>query len=811
MKTCTTSSQRRPRRLAKTAAVALAAAALPWGSTPALAGRVVFSDAILTTPDGLAQLTGVALAVNNAGQVVGSYVDPASGDWRAFLWRPGFNGGTVDIGSTAAGATSSANAITDPAGVRGTVQIAGTVTNASGLSHGFVQTRNNLLGTVLERQFTGASGEAMFVGGVNAAGVAMGTFTRPGGTTAVPNAQAFSSSPAGGITTLGGGGGGGGATSGGFAINNAGQAAGYISSSATGGYRHAAVFEGGAVRDLGTLGGGNSQARAISQNGWVVGFSQETASGQYHAFVHRDGAMRRIAGNLDQGGNSYAHAVNSVGQVAGWVLPAVGRSTAFIHSVSSGAVSLEGRTFGLLGSAIDVISVYGMNDLGQMVGRSATGNAVLLSPVGTLTWNQLRGGRVADPVNWDSGLGFSPNRLLDVEIASATSQTVTADSSFSAQSLQVGGATASGTGGLMTLQLSNGAVVNPTYGLVVEPSGRLQGQGRVAGINAVLNRGTVVALPGQTLTLDSGLDNRGVVTGEGRIEANLINRGGGAAGVVVSAGQSLTLAGTVHSSADGSQIHVASGSSLTMEGRFVHQGGARLFIDGGRLQAGYGANRMANGGQILVRSGVSAILGDLNNGTRGLVHASGAARLTMWDPVLNDGEFRASEGAQIVYVGMAAGRGAYSSEDAGSFHRFIGGFSPGATAGPSVAEAELGDVQFASPLTLDIGGLAPGTGHDHLVFSASVLFDVGSALTLRLVNGFAPAAGDVFGLFSYAQAPSGFLRSDALPGLAAGLQWDVSQLHTSGQLLVASVPEPGTWALWCAGLGCLGFVVRRRA
>ena len=117
-------------------------------------------------------------------------------------------------------------------------------------------------------------------------------------------------------------------------------------------------------------------------------------------------------------------------------------------------------------------------------------------------------------------------------------------------------------------------------------------------------------------------------------------------------------------------------------------------------------------------------------------------------------------------------------------------------------------MQLASLLTMEIGGLAAGSQHDHISFIGSVQLDSTSFLDIKLINGFVPHAGDHFALFSYAQAPVGNFEDFNLPALGAGLNWDVSQLHSTGLLSVTAVPEPQTWALWMVGLG--GLVVRRR-
>ena len=66
------------------------------------------------------------------------------------------------------------------------------------------------------------------------------------------------------------------------AINERGDVVG--ESSTAGGDRHAVVWSGGSVRDLGTLGGSSSSAVGINENGLIAGNAQD-ANGNDHAVV----------------------------------------------------------------------------------------------------------------------------------------------------------------------------------------------------------------------------------------------------------------------------------------------------------------------------------------------------------------------------------------------------------------------------------------------------------------------------------------------------------------------------------------------
>lgn len=773
-------------------------------AAPAWAGGVVYRAQFLGNPTGLGNnASSSALAINNAGQVAGWYSLSSLDNRQAFL----YSGGVMqDLGVTLAGPTDRATALSDPQGVTGRYYVVGDGVQANGVTGaaGFIQSRNSLnLLSVSTTAIAAPASNLIAVRGVNAAGLVVGNLITPNNT-----AAAYLRDAAGELRALNPGSG----VSWAYAINSAGQVAG-AAAAVPNGRVSAVIFESGGMRDLGGLGGNLAEATAINARGWAVGMSQVAGSNNFHAFDYRNGVMTRIGENLGAETGSRATGINLSGQVVGVltsnfspIIPDAG----FIYSSSGGARSLDSYVVNLGGTGTFIKRANGINDLGQIAADTGAGLGVLLTPEGTLTWATSLGGRTSDSGNWDSELGFTPNRLLDVVITSTNGQFVQADTAFAAKSLRVGG-DAAGSNGRINLVLNPGATVDAGSGLLIASSGTLRGEGRVVGV--VTNRGTVraegvMALGGGAgAALGEGLDNRGLVTGSGRIETNLINRSGGAAGVQVGAGQNLTIAGSQHSAADGSFMRVADGGTLRFEGQLVHQGGARLQIDNATLRVDQG---MVNAGTVVVGAGNSIVFGAIENGPRGVVSAVAGARATLFGALGNDGTASTSAGGQIVYRGQVSGKGSFEGVAEGGFHRFEGGYAPGAAGGAASAAVQLGDMQMASLLTLGVGGLGAGTQHDQLNFSGSVLFDTASALKVNLVGGFAPQAGARFALFVYSQAPGGSFADINLPALGASLYWDASELYSTGWLAVTNqpVPEPASWALM--GLGGALIAFRRR-
>lgn len=164
------------------------------------------------------------------------------------------------------------------------------------------------------------------------------------------------------------------------AVNNTGQVVGdYM----VGNDSHAFTYANGALSDLGTLGGPNSDASAINDLGQVVG-SSEIASGTRDAFLYQNGKMIDLGHVIKNGAAfpTYAYGINNSGTI-------VGESIYF--SLGSPFVYQNGR-FEDLSSLVDPKLdinfewIAGINDRGQLavLGNSPatpSEEAYLLTPL----------------------------------------------------------------------------------------------------------------------------------------------------------------------------------------------------------------------------------------------------------------------------------------------------------------------------------------------------------------------------------------------------------------------------------------------
>jgi probable HAF family extracellular repeat protein len=302
----------------------------------------------------------VPLSVNVHGEVVGYSYTANHGPDHAFLFR---KGKLTDLG-TLGGPRSVGMSINDRGDVVGMSMVASGSTRVDA----FLDHRGRLTDLGPESQpFVGAADVSINAGGTisGLSGPGLDAFILRGGTRI----------DVGSLAGLGS-----------FArdINNEGQVVGFSPTSVRAAANpssrpivtfHAFIFSAGAMNDLGTLGGTNSEANFLNNRGEVVGYSN-TSGGAVHAFLEQRGKMTDL-GTLG-GRDSNAGAINNRGDVVGWAQTGA--------SVSHGYIDRHGRMIDLnslipAGSGIVITNAQAINDRGQIAadGYATSSPRVLLA------------------------------------------------------------------------------------------------------------------------------------------------------------------------------------------------------------------------------------------------------------------------------------------------------------------------------------------------------------------------------------------------------------------------------------------------
>jgi len=151
-----------------------------------------------------------------------------------------------------------------------------------------------------------------------------------------------------------------------YAINDAGQVAGRTDTDQGAIHGFVLASPGGDLKDIGTLGGSNSEALAINKSGEVVG-DAETGGGAPHAFLYRKGSTRDLGTLTGFDGASYGRSINNQGQVVG-ESDSADQKRAFVYS-NGQMLELDKLATNLADTGFTSLDVaYGINNRGWIVG-----------------------------------------------------------------------------------------------------------------------------------------------------------------------------------------------------------------------------------------------------------------------------------------------------------------------------------------------------------------------------------------------------------------------------------------------------------
>jgi probable HAF family extracellular repeat protein len=166
----------------------------------------------------------------------------------------------------------------------------------------------------------------------------------------------------------------------GYGINAAGHVVGQAYNASK--QHHAFLWTGsGSMQDLGTLGGTQSQANDISDSGIIIGDSSTAGNAAYHAFILRNGAMTDL-GSLTEH-SSWGVAVNDAAQVIGQYSDGE-FGHPYLWEETNGMRNLNTLLEPISGTGWTLFTANDINNRGQIVGQGRHNGLVrafLLTPV----------------------------------------------------------------------------------------------------------------------------------------------------------------------------------------------------------------------------------------------------------------------------------------------------------------------------------------------------------------------------------------------------------------------------------------------
>ncbi len=253
---------------------------------------------------------------------------------------------------------------------------------------------------------------------------------------------------------------------------------------------------------------------------------------------------------------------------------------------------------------------------------------------------------------------------------------------------------------------------------------------------------------------------------------------------------------------------LAIGTSESLSTSFVNNGSFMDVDDGGRNLKGLSPDlsTFVNAGTYTKTGSGFTTLQSLTFDNQGTLDLR-AGLMRMTGALKNTGLIRAAAGAGLLVTSEASFENQGTLTGAGDMDALGSIINRGLIApGDPIGMLTLGDLTLAQEGTVRID-LGAADASDLLKLTGTVA--LGGELDLWNA-GYAPRLGDSFTVLQFAarQGTSAF-DTVQLHGFGQGVAFDVVYGVGDVKVVVAAVPEPGTWALLLGGLAVVGGVARR--
>lgn len=296
-----------------------------------------------------------------------------------------------------------------------------------------------------------------------------------------------------------------------------------------------------------------------------------------------------------------------------------------------------------------------------------------------------------------------------------------------------------------------------------------------------LSQASELALLGTGRVAAAALANTGLVSGSGRIDANLNNQPTGQ--IRLADAERLVFRGTMHQNnglidVDHAEFEVATGG---FSNGTANPATATISVRDGVLRFTGG---LTNAGSIVCSEGTCDFYGDVTNvsnqPTTGRIVVTANSQATFLGNIVNRGTIQVSAAGLVestaLFLGSLSGNGVTG---AGSVF-LEGDVRPGATIGTMAFGGDV-SIGSASTVRMELAGTTAGQ-FDRITTAVSL--SLGGTLDVTLAPGFTPVVGQAFDLFDWGTR-NGTFASISLPAIS-GIGWNTSQLYTTGVISAIS-------------------------